>query len=105
MILNDMTLHTERLYSTRTATAIRVVLAVLVYLSALFVYPTTCIVLGFICLVWYGGYEIIGAALILDALLAPGGGVLGDFHYTVLFLVAAAATMRIRSMFFTAHNP
>ena len=99
-----MKLHTERLYSTRTVVAVRISLAVLTFASALFVYPTACIVLGFICLVWYGGYEVIGAALILDALLAPSGAMLGDYHYTVLFLVAVAATIRVRQAFFTAQQ-
>jgi len=99
-----MRLRTERLYSTRTAIAVRVVLAVLTFASALFVYPTACIVLGFMCLVWYGGYEVIGAALILDALLAPSGGVLGDYHYTVLFLVATVAAIRVREAFFTPQH-
>jgi hypothetical protein len=64
-----MTLHTERLYNTRTRIAGRIFGSILVYGSALLIYPTVSMVLGLACLVWYGGYEVVGAALILDALL------------------------------------
>jgi hypothetical protein len=91
-----MILQTERLYTKRTRIAGRVLLSTLVYASALLVYPMLATILGFVCLVWYGGYEVIGAAFILDALLAPGGGVLGEYHFTVLFLIAGAATATLR---------
>jgi len=97
-------LHTERLYSTRTRIAVRIALAVTAYLLALFLYPTAFMVVGFIGLIWYGSYEMVGAAFLLDALLAPGGSMLGDYHYTALFLVASAATLWVRDAFFTAQH-
>jgi hypothetical protein len=91
-----MTLHTERLYTSRTRIAGRVLLTILIYASALLVYPMLTTLLGLVCLIWYGGYEVMGAALILDALLAQGGGVIGEYHFTVLFLIAGAATSTLR---------
>lgn len=99
-----MTLHTARLYSTRTKLIARILCAVCAYTVALLIYPTLFIIIGLVCLIWYGGYEVIGAALLLDALLAPGGGMLGEYHYTVLFLVAGSATAWIRRSLFTAQK-
>jgi hypothetical protein len=99
-----MMLHTQRLYSARTGIVARMVCVTFTYTMALLVHPTVCIVLGLVCLVWYGGYEVIGAALLLDALLAPGGGMFGEYHYTVFFLIAGALATWARRALFTAQE-
>ena len=92
------------LYTEYRSRLIRGVLDVLVFVSALLVYPSATIVIGALCLVLYGGYEIVVAGLLLDALIAPGPHVLGEFHYTILFLLMSILTEWIRRRVNAVHN-
>lgn len=85
--------------STRTArkhTLVRIVLVCVVFVSAVLVYPLATLGIALVALMRHGAYETIFAGLVLDALLAPGTGVLGDFTYTVSLLGGALGAFLVR---------
>jgi hypothetical protein len=53
-------------------------------MCALLVYPTLTVALALVALFTYRAHEVLIAGILLDALLAPGNGMLGDYTYTAL---------------------
>lgn len=76
---------------------LRVFLSGGTFVSAFLAYPHAMLVLGTCALALSGAYEVVAAGIILDALLAPGNGMFGDYRYTVLMLFGAFGMYGIRT--------
>jgi len=68
----------------------RVLLVLIAFTSALLVYPWIAIPVAVVGLFRYRAHELLLTGVILDALLAPGSGFLGDYTYTATLLAVSA---------------
>jgi hypothetical protein len=78
----------------RKRIAARVLLALVSLISALLVYPWIAVPVAVIGLFRYRAYELLLTGVILDALLAPGNGLLGDYTYTAT-LIAVGGVIHV----------
>ena len=78
---------------------LRVLSTASTFLCALLVYPWIVVPVGALAAVLYGAYEVVLAGLVLDALLAPGAGIFGEYRFTVIMFIVVFGAYVTRMLF------